>query len=62
MSLAEPNIPEYDKVVLDELIEGDPTLNNPRFLQLHKSLLKGKYPQHIESFGLAITFHTLPNM
>jgi DNA polymerase-1 len=38
MTLKELNIPEYDKVVLDELIYDEPfTLNNPRFLQLHSS-------------------------
>jgi 5'-3' exonuclease len=38
MTLSELNIPEYDKVVLDGLIHDKPsTLNNARFLQLHKS-------------------------
>lgn len=38
MTLSELNIPEYDQVVLDELIDEEPfSLNNPRFLQLHKS-------------------------
>tara|TARA_R110000772_G_scaffold45970_1_gene105058 strand:+ start:3394 stop:4422 length:1029 start_codon:yes stop_codon:yes gene_type:complete len=57
MSLAEPNIPEYDKEVLDELIESDPfTLNNPRFLQLHKSdLLERQISPNIE-FWLSNNF------
>jgi 5'-3' exonuclease len=38
MTLEELNIPDYDVEVLDELIDDIPhTLNNPRFLQLHKS-------------------------
>lgn len=57
MTLSELNIPEYDKEVLDELILDEPfTLNNPRFLQLHKSdLLERQISPNVE-FWLANNF------
>jgi 5'-3' exonuclease len=57
MTLSELNIPEYDKEVLDELILNEPfTLNNPRFLQLHKSdLLERQISPNVE-FWLANNF------
>lgn len=60
MTLSELNIPEYDQVVLDELIESEPfTLNNPRFLQLHKSdLLERQISPNVE-FWLANNFSYL---
>jgi 5'-3' exonuclease len=50
MTLSQLNIPEYDQVVLDELINEEPyTLNNPRFLQLHKSdLLERQISPNVE--------------
>jgi DNA polymerase-1 len=60
MTLEELNIPEYDQVVLDELVESEPfTLNNPRFLQLHKSdLLERQISPNVE-FWLANNFSYL---
>ncbi|MDB4232280.1 hypothetical protein N9795_01090 [Candidatus Pelagibacter sp.] len=60
MTLSELNIPEYDQVVLDELVENEPfTLNNPRFLQLHKSdLLERQISPNVE-FWLANNFSYL---
>jgi 5'-3' exonuclease len=60
MTLSELNIPEYDQVVLDELINEEPyTLNNPRFLQLHKSdLLERQISPNVE-FWLSNNFSYL---
>lgn len=60
MTLEELNIPEYDKVVLDELIYDKPfTLNNARFLQLHKSdYLENQISPNVE-FWLSNNFSYL---
>jgi DNA polymerase-1 len=50
MSLANPNMPDYDTKVLENLIEEEPyTLNQTRFLQLHQSdLLEIQISPNIE--------------
>jgi hypothetical protein len=60
MTLEELNIPEYDKVVLDGLIYAKPsTLNNARFLQLHKSdYLENQISPNVE-FWLSNNFSYL---
>jgi 5'-3' exonuclease len=60
MTLEELNIPEYDKVVLDGLIYDKPsTLNNARFLQLHKSdYLENQISPNVE-FWLSNNFSYL---
>jgi 5'-3' exonuclease len=60
MTLTELNIPQHDELVLDELVEVEPnSLNNQRFLQLHKSdLLERQISPNIE-FWVNSTFSYL---
>ena len=60
MSLEKPNIPEPDEMVLERLIDESPyTLNQTRFLQLHKSdLLERQISPNVE-FWLANNFSYL---
>ena len=60
MSLEKPNIPEPDEIVLERLIDENPyTLNQTRFLQLHKSdLLERQISPNIE-FWLSSNFSYL---
>ena len=62
MSLEEPNIPEPDEIVLERLIDENPyTLNQARFLQLHKSdLLERQISPNIE-FWIQNNFSYLTN-
>jgi len=62
MSLENPNIPDYDTEVLENLLLEDPyTLNQARFLQLHKSdLLERQISPNIE-FWIQNNFSYLTN-
>ena len=62
MSLENPNIPDYDVEVLENLLLEDPyTLNQARFLQLHKSdLLERQISPNIE-FWIQNNFSYLTN-
>ena len=62
MSLEDPNIPDYDVEVLENLLLEDPyTLNQARFLQLHQSdLLERQISPNIE-FWIQNNFSYLTN-